>query len=100
MRIATICVISGAVGLSISCVAAHTASPVLGTQVTTSMVSDANGDGVANAKDLAIVQQNLGKAGTRAQGDFDGNGFVDSKDLDLLNTYFGRKQPAAFFGKI
>ena len=64
------------------------------------MVGDANGDGVANAKDMAILMQNLGKAGTRAQGDFDGNGLVDFKDIDLLNTYFGRKQPAAFFGKI
>src|SRR5207248_2272273 len=97
MRIATI-PISGAVALSLTGAAAQAASPVLGTQVSTSMIGDANGDGVANAKDMAIVQQNLGKPGTRAQGDFDGNGLVDFKDLDLLNTYFGRKQPAAFFG--
>ena len=50
------------------------------------MVGDANGDGVANAKDMAIVQQNLGKPGTRAQGDFDGNGVVDFKDLDTSTT--------------
>ena len=66
MRIATIPLISGAVGLSLAGAAAQAASPVLGTQVTTSMVGDANGDGVANAKDMAIVQQNLGKPGTRA----------------------------------
>src|SRR4051794_3917288 len=64
------------------------------------MVGDANGDGIANAKDLTIVQQNFNKAGTRAQGDFDGNGLVNANDLTLLNNNFQRRAPDAYFGKL
>jgi hypothetical protein len=72
----------------------------MGTLASTSMVGDANNDGVANALDLSIVQQNLNKPGGRAQGDFDGSGLVDSNDLTLLNNHYQRRAPAVYFGKI
>jgi hypothetical protein len=64
------------------------------------MVGDANGDGIANALDLQILQKNLGKPGGKAQGDFDGNGIVNSNDLTILNDNFQRRLPDAYFGKI
>jgi hypothetical protein len=64
------------------------------------MVGDANGDGIANALDLSIVQQNMNTSGGRAQGDFDGNGIVNSNDLTLLNNNFERRLPSAYFGKV
>jgi len=76
------------------------APQVYGTLVPTTMIGDANGDGIANAKDLTIVQQNLNKPGGRAQGDFDGNGLVNAADLTLLNNNFQRRAPDAYFGKV
>lgn len=73
---------------------------VLGTLVPTGMVGDANGDGIANALDLSIVQTNLNKSGGLAQGDFDGNGLVNSADLTLLNNHYQRRQSPAYFGRV
>lgn len=99
MRIAKISLISGALAVSLAGIA-HGAAPVLGGAVSISMQGDANGDGVANALDLQIVQKNMGKPGTWIQGDFDGNGIVNSNDLTILNNNFARKLPPVYFGKI
>ncbi|QEH32853.1 hypothetical protein OJF2_13380 [Aquisphaera giovannonii] len=46
---------------------------------------DANGDGVVDSKDLAIVQANMGRTGAwMSQGDSNGDGVVNSKDLALV----------------
>jgi hypothetical protein len=42
---------------------------------------DANLDGVVNAVDVAIVQAHLGQPGGWAEGNFDGDEFVDEDDL-------------------
>lgn len=48
---------------------------------------DANLDGVADAKDCAILQANFGKTGMYwEQGDFNNDGKVDSADLGLMNA--------------
>ncbi|HYE19552.1 MAG TPA: dockerin type I domain-containing protein, partial [Tepidisphaeraceae bacterium] len=79
---------------------ADAAPQVTGALTSIGVVGDANRDGVADALDLSIVQTNLNTAGTWAKGDFDGNGFVDSADLTLLNDAYGRVRPAAYFGKV
>ncbi|HSI34946.1 MAG: dockerin type I domain-containing protein [Phycisphaerae bacterium] len=79
---------------------ADAAPQVTGAITSIGVVGDANRDGIANALDLSIVQTNLNTAGTWSKGDFDGNGFVDSTDLTLLNDSYGRARPAAFFGKV
>src|SRR5258706_10326585 len=99
MRITTIPWISGVLTLSLTG-AVYAAPQVLGGLATQSLVGDANGDGIANSLDLQIVQQNLGKPGTKAQGDFDGNGLVNSNDLTILNNNFQRRLPPTYFGKI
>lgn len=45
---------------------------------------DLNKDGKVNNLDYAIVLDNFGKKGTNLKGDFDGNGIVDQKDLNLM----------------
>lgn len=45
---------------------------------------DANDDRLVNFHDFQIVESNFGKAGGRAQGDFDGNGLIDRADLAIL----------------
>ena len=99
MRVAKISWISGALAVSLAGIA-HGAAPVLGGAVSISMQGDANGDGVANALDLQIVQKNMGKPGAWTQGDFDGNGIVNSNDLTILNSNFARRLPPAYFGRI
>src|SRR5689334_15414210 len=99
MRITKIQWVSGVVSVCLAG-SALAAPQVYGTLVPTTMIGDANGDGVANAKDLTIVQQNLNKPGGRAQGDFDGNGLVNTADLTLLNNNFQRRAPDAYFGKV
>ncbi len=99
MRVAKISLISGALAVSLAGIA-HGAAPVFGGAVSISMQGDANGDGLANALDLQIVQKYLGKPGTWTQGDFDGNGIVNSNDLTILNNNFARNLPPAYFGKI
>ena len=50
---------------------------------------DANGDGVVNFDDLAIVLGQFGQAGTGLQGDLNDDGVVDFDDLALVLGNFG-----------
>src|SRR5688572_9017412 len=100
MRVKRIPLGVGAVALSVWGVASSAAPQVVGARAAVGVIGDANNDGIANALDLRVVQSNLGRSGGRAQGDFTGDGLVDSRDLSLLTYNFERRQPAAFFGKV
>jgi len=51
------------------------------------VAGDANGDGVVNQADCAILQANYGKTGKFwGQGDFNDDGVVNSDDLAILNA--------------
>lgn len=50
---------------------------------------DANGDGVVDRTDLAIMYQHMGQAGGLAQGDFNGDGVVNFIDFQIVETNFG-----------
>jgi len=55
-----------------------------------SIPGDANRDGQVNAEDLQILEANMG-AGPNAtweMGDFDGNGYVNSADRDILMQHY------------
>lgn len=57
---------------------------------------DANGDGVVNLTDLAIVLANFGVSGptiTRSDGDLDGDKDVDLSDLAIVLAEFGQSCP-------
>ncbi|MDB5319232.1 MAG: hypothetical protein JWN40_863, partial [Phycisphaerales bacterium] len=56
--------------------------------------------GIADGLDLQVVQQNMDMTGGLAQGDFDGNGLVNTNDLTLLNNSFQRRMPSASYGRI
>jgi hypothetical protein len=50
-----------------------------------SVPGDTNGDGRTDCTDAATLARNFGRSGaTLAQGDLDGNGFVDVRDLAVL----------------
>ncbi len=59
---------------------------------------DVNLDGVVNAADRAIAVANQGLAGGWAQGDMDGNGTVDARDLQIIDGTFNPCCPADFDG--
>jgi probable HAF family extracellular repeat protein len=61
------------------------------------LIGDANGDGVVDAADLAIVVANYGTTtgALVAQGDFDGNARVNLRDVLLVKTHFGETLSAA-----
>ncbi len=48
---------------------------------------DLNEDGKVNSLDLAIVIQNLGKAPKDKRTDFDKNGIVDQRDVDIISRF-------------
>jgi len=54
-----------------------------------SISSDFNQDGSVDGLDFLILQSGLGSAGGFAQGDADGNGFVDAADLAILEAQYG-----------
>ena len=59
---------------------------------------DANGDGVVNLSDFAILRSNFGKTGMQwDQGDFSSDGTVNLTDFALLRSNFGKTtlSPAA-----
>ncbi|QEH36754.1 TAP-like protein [Aquisphaera giovannonii] len=61
---------------------------------------DANGDGVVDSKDLAVVQANMGRTGTwMSQGDSNGDGVVNSKDLALVQGILNGTVGGAFVSR-
>jgi hypothetical protein len=58
---------------------------------------DANGDGVVDNADLAIVVANYGttSGATVTQGDLDGNGRVNLRDVLVVKSHFGETLSAA-----
>jgi len=59
---------------------------------------DVNLDGVVNAADRTIAVANQGLAGGWAQGDMDGTGTVDARDLAIIDGTFNPCCPADFDG--
>ncbi len=51
---------------------------------------DANGDGVVDRTDFAMMYPHMGQAGSLAQGDFNGDGVVNFIDFQILETNFGK----------
>ncbi len=88
------------IGGAVITVPARGTPQIIGSAVTIGLLGDVNGDGIANGLDLSIVQSHLNAAGGLAQGDFDGNGLVDTTDLTLLNTNLMRHRASVYIGKI
>jgi hypothetical protein len=60
------------------------------------IIGDATRDGLVNVADLMVVMANLGATGAKwEQGDFDGNGVVDTADYLALKAHFGQSAPLA-----
>jgi hypothetical protein len=92
--------LAGAAALCLCAATAQAAPNVLGTSVSQGVVGDANNDGLTSFADYQILERNFNQAGTRSQGDFDGNGLIDLQDFNLLYSNLGRRLAPAFFGKI
>jgi len=54
---------------------------------------DANRDGTVDGTDFLTWQRNAGSSGDWSDGDFDGNGIVNSADLTLLEAEYGNSSP-------
>jgi hypothetical protein len=100
MRITRKATFSGAVAVCLCAAAAQAAPNILGTPVTQGVLGDANNDGITSFADFQVMERNFNRPGTRFQGDFDGNGWVDLQDFNLLYSNVGRRLAPAFFGKI
>lgn len=62
---------------------------------TLKQMGDANGDGMVDEDDLAIVNINFGAFGDEADGDLNGDGIVNDEDLTLVLRNFGQSLPSA-----
>ena len=62
------------------------------------MPIDINNDGTVNSKDFAILQQAVGRTGSRARGDLNGDGVVNINDFQLLEQNFGKSGFAPLLG--
>lgn len=58
------------------------------------LAGDANGDGVVDRSDLAIMLANMGQTGGVAQGDFNGDDVVNFNDFQVLELSFGNSAAA------
>jgi len=69
---------------------------LLFTSLAAQIPGDANGDGVVNISDLAILASHYGtKTGaTWAEGDFNADGAVNISDLSILGAHWGNVLPA------
>jgi hypothetical protein len=57
--------------------------------------ADASHDGKVGFADFQRLELNFGGAGDFSQGDFDGNGVVDTDDFRVFYQYFGQTASAA-----
>lgn len=60
------------------------------------LLGDVNGDGVVNSADINLVQRNQGKKGDALQADVNGDGVVNATDLSLAKKSNGRRSISIF----